>query len=721
MKEFKSHSQKIASLVEAFSELTDNDIEEAKAAILAAGKDPDLIVQKGMQRLAKIRGSKKAPTVERKTNDNGAEISFLELEIVTKTIRKCNVADPNTLDSDEVIKVLIKKMPIKGVAYANLQFQNFAEAIKVNRFSCELILQIHFGVEEAHVDIFLVNLSKKYCLRSENVNDILECGYLVIEETVFLIDKDSIFRVKSILSDTDNPNVLPLQTALKIFAERNHHPWVTFIPDELNIQSIFSSNAYSADSALFIRELYSYQKQGVQWLQYCCINHIGGILGDDMGLGKTAQTIALISWIIEKKIFQHVLIVVPSTLIPNWNREFEFFSPSIVPFLHYGTDRIGSITELSKHSVVITSYSLAINDRYLLNKINWGLTVVDEASLIKNPFSERRIALSQIPSQVRIAMTGTPVENSLIDLWSIADYVNPGFLGTNEDFSSRYIRSSIEQTLEDSDLAELKKDVSFVMLRRRKEDVLESLPEKIDIHQLLVMGKFEAALYEQRRLAILESPAKGAQILKLILDLRQYTTHPFLADPIRLKNADITELRNNSVKFQRTLELLGEIAVRKEKVLIFTEYLSMIDTFKRVLEEQFRINVFTIDGRVETIQRQVNIDSFTATEGFGIMILNPRTAGMGLNITAANHVIHYTRQWNPALEEQATARAYRNKQTKGVNVYYLYYGETIEEVIDARLRAKSTLSGEVISSTQLEDESMTEYLNILIKSPIKTK
>ena len=166
------------------------------------------------------------------------------------------------------------------------------------------------------------------------------------------------------------------------------------------------------------------------------------------------------------------------------------------------------------------------------------------------------------------------------------------------------------------------------------------------------------------------------------------------------------------------MELLDEIQLNKEKVLIFTEYLEMIDAMRRSLEAHYRVPVFRLDGRIPNDERQPAIDSFTQTAGFSIMILNPRVAGLGLNITAANHVIHYTRQWNPALEEQATARAYRNKQLKGVNIYYLYYSGSIEERIDERLKAKKALSGEVIHETAAEG-SIEEYLQAISKSPVK--
>jgi SNF2 family DNA or RNA helicase len=362
---------------------------------------------------------------------------------------------------------------------------------------------------------------------------------------------------------------------------------------------------------------------------------------------------------------------------------------------------------------------MIINDQYLFNKIKWGAIILDEASLIKNPNSERRISLSGIDADIKIAMTGTPVENSLIDLWSITDFVLPGYLGTIESFTAKYIKRNIEQTLSESDLISLRNDVSFIMLRRKKEDVLDSLPEKIDIHQALQMNENEGSLYNTERESILSKigTENSANVLTLIQNLRQYTTHPLLLTADSLGTADLTTLKLTSSKFSRTIEIIDEIKARKEKVIIFTEYLQMIDAFKRVLQEHYSLEVFTIDGRVDISERQNRIDQFSANSGFGIMVLNPKTAGMGLNITAANHVIHYTRQWNPALEEQASARSYRNKQRKNVNVYYLYYVNTIEELIDARLRAKSALSGEVITETDNEI-SFDEYINSLSITPI---
>ncbi|MBT0812972.1 DEAD/DEAH box helicase [Litoribacter ruber] len=723
----KNLIDKIANLAESFADLAASDLVEARAVLSAAGKNPDTILDKGMKRIEKIRSSKKNnyknnPMQEENVNlDARDDLKFLTQEAESATIIiEHDKYDSEILSAEEVFSTFIKKQPFRNSSYQNLKVSDEVKALKFHKITKELCFIIKMQAEYAKVVPVIKGRQENIFLNNNTIQLTIKSGYYIHKEVCFFLDKESLVFAESFLKDQDQSGQMALGKALSYFSKRNCLRWITFNPDILDIKKITGSNVYSKESNLFIRDLYGYQKEGLQWLQYCCINRIGGILGDDMGLGKTAQTIALIAWLTETDVFKNILIVVPGTLIENWRREFAFFTPDIVPYIHHGTLRTGSVKLLETQRVVITSYSMIINDQFLFNKINWGLVLLDEASHIKNPNSERRVSLKNISANVRIAMTGTPVENSLVDLWSLVDYVNPGYLGTKEAFSERYIRKDIEKTLQESSLSNLRKDISHIMLRRKKEDVLDSLPIKIDIHQALELSFPEAQLYEQQRESILSQASAGEKghILKLIQDLRQYTTHPLLSEPNKLHNSDIKDLSSSSTKFKRALEILDEIRSSQEKVLIFTEYLNMIDVFKRTLSSHYGIEIFNIDGRMEINERQQSIDRFTESKDFGIMVLNPKTAGMGLNITAANHVIHYTRQWNPALEEQATARAYRNKQTKGVNVYYLFYTNTIEEIIDNRLKAKTTLSGEVISITDTET-SMQEYLNALSKSPFK--
>lgn len=619
----------------------------------------------------------------------------------------------------EIFNLLLYKNDIQGIHYQELSIEQNLLDLKVIKSQSEIIFTLDIQAGFATIDCQLNSLFAERIITLNDVKYVVENNYLIRDGELIAVSNDSIQFAGLLLKNLNESENVALPFALELFAKRENNRFVKFSNQQINIKKILECDLYSGKSSLFIRELYRYQKEGLKWLQYCSLNKIGGILGDDMGLGKTAQIIALVAWIIERKIVKNILIVVPSTLLENWKREFMFFAPSLKPYLHHGAIRSGSINLLTNEGVVITSYSMIINDQYLFNKIKWGAIILDEASLIKNPNSERRISLSGIDADFKIAMTGTPVENSLIDLWSITDFVMPGYLGTIESFTAKYIKRNIEQTLSESDLISLRNDVSYIMLRRKKEDVLDSLPEKIDIHQALQMNEKEGSLYNTERESILSKigTENSSNVLILIQNLRQYTTHPLLLKPDSLGTADLTTLKQTSSKFSRTIEIIDEIKVRKEKVIIFTEYLQMIDAFKRVLQEHYSLEVFTIDGRVDVSERQNRIDQFSASGGFGIMVLNPKTAGMGLNITAANHVIHYTRQWNPALEEQASARSYRNKQNKNVNVYYLYYVNTIEELIDARLRAKSILSGEVITVTDNEI-SFDEYIESLSITPL---
>lgn len=547
-----------------------------------------------------------------------------------------------------------------------------------------------------------------------NISNVLEQGYCIIDNTWYPISKESKNELKSKLGKYLLNKKVETYIAMKMINDASSN---FQIYSERNLTKIFEEIEVESEStivqSLFEKDLYVYQERGVSWLKFCVANKVGTILADDMGLGKTAQVIALIAWMLENDIGKKILIVVPSTLLENWRREFLLFSPKVIPHIHHGSQRIGVASAFNEYNVIITSYSLVINDFFLLNDINWDLTVLDEASLIKNPDSERTKRIKDLNSSVRVAMTGTPVENSLIDLWSITDYVFPNYLGSLESFKERYIARNITETL-DKDLSSLRSATSQVMLRRMKEDILEGLPDKIDIHQALLMNDQERVRYEEIRNEILKAGESNKGLcFKLINDLRQFTTHPTLLNKEDFDRSNMNLLLKQSKKLERTIEILSEVYEKGEKVLIFTGFIKMIDILKYYLKIRYECNIYNIDGRVETSARQEQIDLFSKERGFSIMILNPTTAAMGLNITAANHVIHYTRQWNPAIEIQASARAYRNGQKLGVNVYYLFYANTIEETMDNRLKQKEQLSSEVVSIVEHNEDEANEILKLL--------
>ncbi len=615
------------------------------------------------------------------------------------------------LSALEVFNLMVRR---KG-EFTEFAIEEGLSRLKFSKKPIDLLYKISFESNEPQIEFFFKVNGFHNC--TSNIYKILDTEYTFINDRWFPISKESLLEVKDILNKFPHFQI-EVHNALGIVNGRDYKFQIK--PDR-NLVEVFEDQEPSLDSSdlkLFTKELYSYQKRGVSWLKFCVANKLGTILGDDMGLGKTAQIIALVSWILEKKIGRKILIVVPSTLLENWRREFSFFAPSILPHIHHGHMRVGVASGFNDCNVVITSYSLVINDFYLLDDVDWDLTILDEASLIKNPDSERTKKIKELNSNVRIAMTGTPVENSLLDLWSLVDFVYSGYFGDLESFKEMYISNNISETLE-KDLSVLKEATSQIMLRRMKEDILEGLPDKIDIHQALVMSDFERIEYERIRNEILQMAEENKGLcFKLINDLRQFTTHPSLLEDTEIENIDLNSISKQSKKLQRTIEILDEIYEKGEKVLIFTGFIKMIDILKSYLKVKYSCNVYGIDGRVETMERQVQIDKFSSERGFSIMVLNPTTAAMGLNITAANHVIHYTRQWNPAIEIQASARAYRNGQKLGVNIYYLFYADTIEETMDNRLRQKEELSSEVISVVEHGTNEAIEILNSLKKNNI---
>lgn len=453
----------------------------------------------------------------------------------------------------------------------------------------------------------------------------------------------------------------------------------------------------------FTGKLYPYQKQGYQWLKMIAGEDAGCILADEMGLGKTIQIIALLSCETAAG-RKPSLVVAPSTVLENWRREIINFAPGMNVLVHQGANRTGFHSELRKRDIVLSSYETVLRDLSMFGMINWNIVVVDEAQAIKNPHAKRTLALKQLPRRVAIAVTGTPLENHVTDLWSVTDFAFPGFLGSLSSFESTYS--------DDLETAEkLEPLVSPILLRRRVKDVAGDLPERIDIPQIIELDEKSAKEYESIRQEIVAEYGNRATFVALA-KLRMFCTHPFLlgklyGDPTRYSN-----------KYVRLVEILEEIFDNGEKVLIFTSYTRMTDIFLKDLRERFGIPCNWIDGRVPVNERQEKIDEFSNVNGPAVLILNPRAAGAGLNITAANHVIHYNLEWNPALEDQASARAYRRGQTRPVTVHRLFYANTVEEVISQRVDIKRMLQEVAIVGTDGKFDGRSDILEALKKSPL---
>lgn len=543
-------------------------------------------------------------------------------------------------------------------------------------------------------------------LKPEQVNALVERGYFIDDAMrICFASYQIVDYVRRAFSSPTVPILLSLLRSMQQAGVLGS------VPDNLVECLRGNESTLHNDLELFEGKLYPYQQEGVDWLTFCTSNGLGTILADDMGLGKTAQVIALICEILQREPDSRILVVVPNPLLDNWKREFAFFSPSIKPFIHYGRDRHGLAAGLAGHAVILTPYTTMLSDITLFEDLQLRLVLFDEASMLKNPASARAIASRRLLADVKIAMTGTPVENNLVDAWALSDLVFEGYLGSIESFKKKYVSPDIRQTME-SDLGELERSLRQITLRRMKTDVLDQLPPKQDIHLAVTAGHAEIEGYKAIVSAMrVDIDNGGGGMLPLINRLQQYAAHPSLVDSSI--GEDIDSLESSSAKFLLLMMQLEKIKASGQKVLIFATFRKAIDLIRAAIGQRFGMEVSTIDGRTPNDARQPIIDRFGATTGFDALILHPRTAGMGLNITAASNVIHYSRQWNPALEAQATARAWRNGQKESVNVLYMFYADTIEETIDERLRLKQELGERVVSVTDnksSDKQIMIDYL-----------
>lgn len=452
-----------------------------------------------------------------------------------------------------------------------------------------------------------------------------------------------------------------------------------------------------------IADLYPYQKTGFQWLSRIADEGLGCILADQMGLGKTVQVIALFL----RAAVHHngpSLVIAPATLLENWRRELFRFAPSLSVLLHQGRDRTGFPKNLQKYNLVLVSYDTAMRDVSVLEMVAWNIVVLDEAQAIKTPEAQRTKILKSLPRRMGLAVTGTPVENRLRDVWSLLDFAVPGLLGSLKQFEARY--------LDDEDHASaLEPIVSPLILRRLVADVAKDLPERIDIPQPIPLSNDSAKRYDEIRQEIIAQYGKSASFVALS-KLRMFCTHPFLL------NHEKGDPLPHSSKYARLVEILDEVFAAHEKVLIFTSYTTMADILATDLHKRYRLPFSIIDGRTPVPDRQRIVDQFGESSTSAGLILNPRAAGTGLNITSANHVIHFNLEWNPALEDQATARAHRRGQTRPVTVHRLFHPGTVEEVIDERTTRKRIIATNAVVGTEGEESDIADIVRSLQMSPV---
>jgi superfamily II DNA or RNA helicase len=447
--------------------------------------------------------------------------------------------------------------------------------------------------------------------------------------------------------------------------------------------------------------LRDYQLRGVNWLDRMVSLGLGGCLADDMGLGKTVTLIALHLRRQERRATAGpTLVVCPASLLGNWEREIERFAPTAPVRRFHGPGRdLEGLGQGTDGGFVLTTYGTMRRDTGRLAQQPWGLLVADEAQHVKNPHALTAQALRTIPSQGRVALTGTPVENNLTELWSLLDWTTPGLLGTLTSFRNRYARA-VEGDRDEQAAARLAALVRPFLLRRRKSDpgIAPELPPKTETDQPVSLTREQVSLYEalvRELMAEIEEKqgiARRGLVMKLLTGLKQVCNHPaqFLKEPADAK------LPGRSGKLELLDELLDTILAEEGSALVFTQYVAMGRLIERHLAGRGTETLF-LHGATPVKRRQEMVDAFQAGER-KVFLLSLKAAGTGLNLTRAGHVIHYDRWWNPAVEDQATDRAYRIGQTQPVQVHRMIAEGTVEDRIAGMLRQKRELADSVLTA-----------------------
>jgi SNF2 family DNA or RNA helicase len=446
-------------------------------------------------------------------------------------------------------------------------------------------------------------------------------------------------------------------------------------------------------------QLRPYQQRGFSWMYRNSRIGFGSIIADDMGLGKTLQVISILLKLKEENAIDKkykALVVVPTGLLTNWQAEIAKFAPSLSSHIFHGQTR--DVKHFNA-DIMLTTYGVIRSDADLLKKQKWQIMIIDEAQNIKNPDTTQSKAVKSIPSNIRIAMSGTPVENRLTEFWSIMDYVNKGYLGNIKTFKDDYANPI--QVFNDEQIAnKFRKITAPFMMRRIKSDktIIADLPDKIEQTQFALLTKQQAALYQKTMMAAMEKIKKcegndnqtlfkrQALVLQMILALKQICNHPTQF----LKNGIFDA--SLSGKMELLFELLDSITQSGEKVLIFTQFKEMGGLLERFIAERFAEKPLFYHGGCSVKQRENMVNKFQYNRADKLFILSIKAAGTGLNLTAASHVIHYDLWWNPAVENQATDRAYRIGQKKNVMVHRMICKNTFEERINEIIQRKKYLA-----------------------------
>ncbi|HAU0031601.1 TPA: DEAD/DEAH box helicase [Legionella pneumophila] len=494
-----------------------------------------------------------------------------------------------------------------------------------------------------------------------------------------------------------------------------------------NHVSQLMDNLYNKDKLTLMEQpqglqatLRPYQLRGLAWLHYLESIGLNPCLADDMGLGKTIQVIALM---LKNPQVKASLLIAPTSVIGNWVREIEKFAPSIKVAVHHGNQRKTKNFEtlLADSDIVITSYGLLRRDKSLFHGYHWARVILDEAQNIKNPSATQTKMIFSIKSDSKIALSGTPVENRLLDLWSIFNFLNPGLLGNRSGFKNQF-ELPIQRENDPKKVKVLKKIIEPFILRRLKSDksIIKDLPDKIEQKVYCQLTKEQASLYQTivNEVAdnidqLEDSSSRSNLILSILLRLKQVCNHPAQA------LGDGSEFSiERSFKLRRFIEMIQETMNNRESLLIFSQYKEICDSLNELIKTRYGYTTYQLDGNTSRTKREEMINQFQDPETPpAIFILSLKAGGVGITLTKANHVFHFDRWWNPAVENQATDRAYRIGQKRSVFAYKFITLGTIEERIDQMLEDKQKLSDTIVGHdeswlTKLDAKSFIELIKL---------
>lgn len=513
-----------------------------------------------------------------------------------------------------------------------------------------------------------------------------------------------------------NPqSLLNLSEATEIM-EVSHGKWLESVFKKMQnpelISSVVPGNEFKA-------KLRPYQQKGLNWLTFLNTLGFGACLADDMGLGKTIQVLAFLSVIKSQEPGKASLLILPASLISNWCLEADRFSPTLNYYVAHPTANPGRKVEtnnldkwLDEFDLVITTYALTKKYEWI-DIYSWNNIILDEAQAIKNPGAKQTLAIKKITARNKIILTGTPIENRLSDLWSLFDFINPGLLGNINEFSA------FAKLLKDKPegFSRLRKVIHPYILRRMKTDksIISDLPDKVEMKIYATLSKKQVLLYKKtvEELKKILRKTEGIQrkgiVLSYLIKFKQICNHP--DQYLGTGNFD----PRNSGKFDRLKEICEAIYEKRERVLVFTQFKEMTEPLAEFLSGIFEQKGLVLHGSVSVGKRKKLVEQFQSVDYAPYMILSLKAGGVGLNLTAANHVIHFDRWWNPAVENQATDRAFRIGQNKNVIVHKFLTKGTIEEKIDLMLKAKASLSQDIIQSsgeTWITEMNNNELINL---------